>query len=389
MAGARLTILFSGMIAAVPHQGGASWAVLQYLLGLERLGHDVYFVEPVDEAALRPEGAPLARSTNAAYFGGVMAEFGLTQSSALLLAGTRQTVGLPYERLRRVARRADALINVAGTLADGALTEDVPLRVYLDLDPAFTQLWQAADGIDMRFGGHNRFVTVGQAIGRPGCDVPTCGLEWIPTLQPVVLERWPAAERATRATRDALTTVANWRGYGSVEHGGVFYGQKAHSWRRFFSVPTLSGERFAPALAIHPGEGRDLAALRANGWRLIDPARVARTPAGYQRFVRGSKAEFGVAKSGYVAARCGWFSDRSACYLASGRPVIAQETGFSRFVPAGAGLLAFETTEGALAGIEALNGDYGRHARAARALAEEHFDSDRVLGRLLDRLGAT
>ena len=389
MAGAKLTILFSGMIAAVPHQGGASWAVLQYLLGLERLGHDVYFVEPVDEAALRPEGAPLARSTNAAYFRGVMAEFGLTQSSALLLAGTRQTVGLPYERLRRVARRADALINVAGMLADGALTEDVPLRVYLDLDPAFTQLWHAAEGIDMRFGGHNRFVTVGQAIGRPGCDVPTCGLEWIPTLQPVVLERWPAAERATRVTRDALTTVANWRGYGSIEHGGVFYGQKAHSWRRFFSVPTLSEEEFAPALAIHPEEGRDLAALRANGWRLIDPARVARTPAGYQRFVRGSKAEFGVAKSGYVAARCGWFSDRSACYLASGRPVVAQETGFSRFVPAGAGLFAFETTEGALAGIEALNGDYGRHARAARALAEEHFDSDGVLGRLLYGLGAT
>jgi hypothetical protein len=152
-------------------------------------------------------------------------------------------------------------------------------------------------------------------------------------------------------------------------------------------VPTLSEERFAPALAIHPEEGRDLASLRANGWRLIDPARVARTPAGYQRFVRGSKAEFGVAKSGYVAARCGWFSDRSACYLASGRPVIAQETGFSRFVPVGAGLFAFETIEGALAGIEALNGDYDRQARAARALAEEHFGSDGVLGRLLYRLG--
>jgi hypothetical protein len=343
----------------------------------------------VAEAALRPAGAPLARSINAAYFRGVMAEFGLGRTSALLLAGTRQTVGLPYEGLRRVARRADALINVAGMLADGALTEDVPLRVYLDLDPAFTQLWHAAEGIDMRFGGHNRFVTVGQAIGRPGCDVPTCGLAWIPTLQPVVLERWPAAGRATRVTRDALTTVANWRGYGSVEHGGVFYGQKAHSWRRFFSVPALSGEKFAPALAIHPEEGKDLAALRANGWRLVDPARVARTPAGYQRFVRGSKAEFGVAKSGYVAARCGWFSDRSACYLASGRPVIAQETGFSRFLPTGAGLFAFETTEGALAGVEALSGDYGRHARAARALAEEHFDSDRVLGRLLCRLGVS
>jgi glycosyltransferase involved in cell wall biosynthesis len=201
-----------------------------------------------------------------------------------------------------------------------------------------------------------------------------------------VLERWPAAGRITR---DALTTVANWRGYGSVEHEGFFYGQKAHSWRQFFSLPARTTERFAPALAIHPEEDEDLAALRANGWHLIDPERVAQTPAGYRRFVRGSKAEFGIAKSGYVAARCGWFSDRSVCYLASGRPVIAQETGFGRFLPVGDGLFAFETIDEVLASIEALNGDYDRHARAARAVAEEHFDSDKVLGRLLGALGVT
>jgi glycosyltransferase involved in cell wall biosynthesis len=143
------------------------------------------------------------------------------------------------------------------------------------------------------------------------------------------------------------------------------------------------------ALAIHPEEVKDLAALRSSGWHLIDPARVARTPTSYWRFVQGSKAEFGIAKSGYVASRCGWFSDRSACYLASGRPVIAQETGFSHFLPTGAGLFAFETTEEVLAGIETINGDYERHARAARAVAEEHFDSDKVLGRLLRCVGAT
>jgi hypothetical protein len=271
-------------------------------------------------------------------------------------------------------------------LTDEELTEHIPLRIYLDLDPAFTQLWHATQGIDMRFAGHNRFVTVGQAIGRPYCDVPTCGLEWIPTLQPVVLEYWPAAGRITR---NALTTVANWRGYGSIEHEGVFYGQKAHSLRELVTLPTLTEERFELALAIHPEEVKDLAALRSNGWHLIDPARVARTPTSYWRFVQGSKAEFGIAKSGYVASRCGWFSDRSACYLASGRPVIAQETGFSRFLPTGAGLFAFETTEEVLAGIETINGDYERHSRAARAVAEEHFDSDKVLGRLLWRVGAT
>src|SRR3712207_2298547 len=288
------------MIAGVPHQGGATWAVLQYLLGLKRLGHEVYFVEPVKEAALRPIGAPLDRSTNAAYLRQVMADFGLDGTSALLQTGTQQTVGLPYDRVHEIARRADVLVNISVLLADQALTEKIPLRVYLDLDPAFTQLWQAVQGIDMRLAGHNRFVTVGQAIGQPGCDVPTCGRTWITTQQPVVLERWPTAGRVTW---DALTTVANWRGYGSIEHKGVLYGQKAHSLRQFFTLPTLTDEGFAPALAIHPEESKDLAALHANGWRLIDPKRVAQTPASYQRFVRGSKAEFGIAKSGYVAAR--------------------------------------------------------------------------------------
>jgi hypothetical protein len=143
------------------------------------------------------------------------------------------------------------------------------------------------------------------------------------------------------------------------------------------------------ALAIHPDEAKDLAALSANGWRLLDPARVASTPAGYQRFIQGSKAEFGIAKSGYVAARCGWFSDRSICYLASGRPVIAQDTGFDRSLPTGTGLFSFATSEDVLTAIEALQRDYVRHARAARAVAEEHFDSDKVLARLLNRIGAT
>jgi len=381
----RLTIVLSGMIAADPNQGGATWAVLQYLLGLRRLGHEVFLVEPVPAASLRPQGVGLEHSANAAYFRRVAAEFGLERSAALLLAGTRQTVGLPHDELCRAARRADVLVNISGMLADEALTGAVPLRVYLDLDPAFNQFWHATQGIDRRFAGHTHFVTIGQAVGTPGCPVPACGLDWIPTLQPVVLEHWPSAGAVVH---DALTTVGNWRGYGSVEHDGIFYGQKAHSLRRFLTLPARTAEEFLLALAIHPDERRDLAALAENGWRLIAPAEVAGTPAAYRRFIEGSKAEFGIAKSGYVVSRCGWFSDRSACYLASGRPVLAQETGFSRFLPAGEGLFPFETAEDVLAAVERLNRDYGRHARAARALAEDYFDSDKVLTRLLAKIGA-
>jgi hypothetical protein len=368
------------MIAGDPHQGGATWAILQYVLGLRRLGHDVFLIEPVS--------VPLEDSPQAAYFRQVAAEFGLEQTAALLRVDTQETCGLPYDRLREVCRRADVLLNVSGMLTDPELIDRIPLRVYLDLDPAFVQLWHATQGIDMRFAGHTHFVTVGQAVGQPGCAVPTCGLSWISTLQPVVLEHWPAAAPVAPAADAALTTVANWRGYGSIEHEGVFYGQKAHSLRQLLSLPARTRERFLLALAIHPGERQDLDALTANGWQLADPAEAAGTPARYQAFIRGSKAELGIAKSGYVASRCGWFSDRSNCYLASGRPVIAQETGFSRFLPTGAGLFAFETADDVLAAIAEINGDYPRHARAARALAEEHFDSDKVLGGLLECIGA-
>jgi hypothetical protein len=288
-------------------------------------------------------------SANAAYFRRVVTNFSLEQTAALLLAGTRQTVGLAYRQLCQVAQRTDLLINISGRLADEALTGNIPVRVYLDLDPAFNQLWHTTQGIDMRFEGHTHFVTIGQAIGQPDCVVPTCGLPWITTVQPVVLAYWPVAGAVTY---DALTTVANWRGYGSIEHEGVFYGQKAHALRQFIALPTLAQERFLLALTIHPGEARDLAALAGNGWQLVNPVKVTSTPATYQQFIQSSKAEFGIVKSGYVTSRCGWFSDRSICYLASGRPVIAQETGFSRFLPTGAGLFAFETIDEALASIE-------------------------------------
>jgi hypothetical protein len=380
----RLTILVSGMVAGVPRQGGATWAVLQYVLGLLRLGHDVYFVEPIEPGGLRGEDGSFGRSESAVYFRKAVSAFGLEDRASLVLEGTGLAVGLPFARLHRVARRADLLINIAGMLKDPALFEPIPVRMYLDLDPAFTQLWAEAEGIDMRFSGHTHFATVGQAIGGDGCSVPTCGLSWITTPQPVLLDRWPVADRVTL---NAFTTIGNWRAYGSIDHDGIQYGQKAHSMRRFLDVATLTDERFVLALAIDDGEREDLQALSRHRWHLIDPARVVRTPAAYRRFIQGSKAEFGIAKSGYVAARCGWFSDRSVCYLASGRPVVTQDTGFARFLPAGEGVFAFDSTEEALTGIDAVRSDYPKHARAARAIAEECFDSDRVLSALIEKVG--
>ena len=360
------------MVAGDPHQGGATWAVLQYVLGFRRLGHDVWLVEPV-ESVTEPRRV---------YFDVVTAGFGLQERAALLPA-VGESHGLPYDHVLAAARGADVLVNIAGMLTDDRLLETVSTRLYLDLDPAFTQLWHDVGGIDMRFDGHTHFATVGTAIGTAGCEIPTCGVEWLHTLPPVVLDLWTPGDEIRH---DGLTTVGHWRSYGSIEHDGRRYGQRVHSFRELFELPRVTDERLMPALAIHADELADLEALRSNGWELLDAANVAATPEDYRAFVRGSKGELGVAKSGYVVSRCGWFSDRSACYLASGRPVVAQDTGVAGISAAGEGFLLFSTTDEAAAAIEAVRADYARHSRAARELAEASLDSDLVLTRLLDCL---
>jgi hypothetical protein len=370
------TVIVSGMIAATPWQGGAAWAVLQYLLGLRRLGCSVYFMEPVDS----PE---VLSSDVRRYCEQVMGRFGFEDRWALIPPHGGDPIGMRREQVGSAAGEADLLLNVAGMLSDADVLDQIPVRAYLDLDPVFTQLWHANEGVDMRLDSHTHFVTIADAIGRPGSTIPSCGRDWLPTLPPVVLEEWPVA---THLEHRAITTVGHWRSYGSIQHQGVQYGQKVHSLRRLIDLPRQTSGRFALALAIHPDETKDLAALRENGWTLLDPAAVASTPDDYRRFVQGSWAEFGLTKAGYVVSDSGWFSDRSACYLASGRPVIAQDTGFGRRLPTGAGLFAFSTAEEAVAAIEELQRDYERHCVAARELATAYLDSDRVLGSLVDRL---
>jgi len=377
----RLKILLSGMVAGDPWHGGASWAVLQYFLGLRRMGHDVLLVEPVAGQSQPPEKA-LWQSESAACFRHLSLP---RDRAALLRVGTEETLGAPYRALVEFAAEADLLINISGMLTDDRLLEPIPVRTFLDLDPGFNQVWHET-GEDVGLGVHNRFVTVGQAIGSASCPVPTCDVRWISTLPPIVLGLWPAA---AVPHGDAFTTVGHWRSYGPIEYAGVRYGQRVHSLRPLISLPRRSGARFQLALGIHPSETDDLKALEANTWELLDPRTVAGTPDAYGHFIRESKAELGVAKSGYAASRCGWFSDRSACYLASGRPVIAQETGFSDFLPTGEGLLAFDSLEDAVACVEEVDRHHGRHSEAARAIAEEHLDSNLVLGSLIERLGSS
>jgi hypothetical protein len=368
-----MRIVVAGRAFDVAGQAGASWAVLQYVLGLRELGHDVWLLEPV--AQLQPE--------TVRTFEALRAEFQLGDQAALLVGEGRETVGASFQAVREACMSADALLNLSGVLERSDLLGCFRTRAYVDLDPAFNQLWHAS-GIDRGFDRHTHHFTVGAAIGRDGCAIPACGVDWRHTLPPVVLSRWPAVPPAPAGP---VTTLANWRSYGSIESGGAFYGQKAHSLRRLVDLPGRSAERFVLALAIHPDEAADLQALDTGGWELADPRHVAGTPASYRRFIAGSKAELGVAKDGYVVARCGWFSDRSACYLASGRPVLAQDTRLAGALPVGEGLLTFGDTDGALAALAALASDYEAHAAAARGVAEAHLDSRIVLGRLLQELG--
>jgi hypothetical protein len=344
----RLRILVAGMVVADPFQGGATWAVLQYALGLRELGHDVELVDPV--------ASPTAAARS-----------------------YREAAGLACSLGRPRGARFDVLLNLSGRLRPEALPAGIPIRVYVDLDPAFTQLWHL-QGEEVGLEGHTHYVTV-------GARVPATGHDWLSILPPVSLAHWPDAGEAAPRT-EAFTTVANWRGYGSIEHGGVHFGQKAHSLRPLARLPHTVSEPLEVALAIHADETADLALLRRHGWRVVDPRAVAGTPDAYRDYVAGSRAEVGIAKSGYVVARSGWFSDRSACYLASGRPVLAQDTGFGERLPTGAGLCSFGGEDEFAAAAERLRADYRRHARAARAIAEEFLDAGRVLRQLLRDVGA-
>jgi hypothetical protein len=377
------TIAVCGSVAQRPGRAGHAWVFLSYLLGLRALGHEVLFVDSL-RAEMTAGGMPpdgWESSPEARWLAGLMEEAGLGGSYALLLDDGRETTGLSRRRLLGKLE-GGLLLNFNGFLGDEELLGAVAQRVYVDIDPGFAQMWEEL-GLARMLDGHDRFVTVGANVGQPDCGVPTAGREWIATRQPVLLDRWPVAGRG-----EAFTSIGSWRGpFGPVEYGGRTYGLRVHEFRALLELPRLSGARFELALDIDTADERDRERLREAGWGLVDPLAALGDLASYRRYIQGSMAEISVAKGMYVETNGGWFSDRSASYLASGRPVLAQDTGFSSTLPVGEGLLAFSSLEQAVAGAEEIGADWERHSRAARAIAEEHFDAATVLSELLGRLG--
>jgi hypothetical protein len=381
--------IVAGALANKPFSGGEAWVRLSWLLGLRRLGFDVYFVEQIGAAAcVDAEGNPaaFADSANRLHFEAVTREFGLTERAALLFEGGREHLGLEPERVAALCAEAALLFNLSGHLS-GSLLEAAQTRVYVDLDPGFTQAWHADPALPFTVAGHEHHLTVGLNVGTPGCPIPSAGLEWIPTLPPLLLDRWPAAPPP--AGPPAFTTVATWRSpYGGLEIGGRQMTLKHHQFRRLVELPErVEGASFELALDIHPDDAADLELLRGHGWKIVDPRRVAATPAAFQEYVRGSAAEFSVAQGVYAETSSGWFSDRTAAYLACGRPAVVQETGIEE--PTGsAGLLRFDSLEGAVVAATEAIASYAERRLAARAFVERRLDSDLVLGRVLERIGA-
>lgn len=368
------TIIVGGALAAQPDSGGHTWVFLRYLIGFQRLGWRVVFVDMLHEGQDYTAGPK--------YLTSVMRAFGLERRFALLHTDSSETVGMSRADLLEEVRSCAIFINVMGYITDPDVLGTAPRLAFLDIDPGFPQMWREL-GLHDAFDGYDDCVTIGENIGQADCQIPSCGIDWTTTTQPVVMDLWPPTLGGER-----ITSVATWRGaFGPVEFDGKTYGLRVHEFRRYATLPKLARVACELALRIDPSETADIALLKQGGWSIIDPRGVASDPFSYRRYVQRSKAEFMVAKNMYVQTRSGWFSDRSACYLASGKPVVAQSTAIEHRLPVGEGLLTFSSLDEAVAGVAEVLGNYRRHAARARELAQEYFDSDKVLGDLLDSLG--
>src|SRR5262245_1159333 len=342
-----MTIIFAGTIG-LSGLGGQAWAVLQYLLGFRALGHEVYYLEDCGRSSWvyiwEKEEWTHELDYPAAYVNACLAPFGF--GDRWIYRDNYRSMGMPLPRFLELCNDADLLIMRAVPFWNWRPEYERPRRrAFIDVDPGFTQITLANgdEGWVRGVGKAERRFTFGQRIGAPDCPIPTTGGPWQKTLPPVFLPEWPWTE----SNGTHFTSVMRWQGFREVNHNGVSYGQRDKEFPAFLNLPRQTSQKFCIAqMGIKPEE------LTRFGWEVLHGEIISKTPASYRDFIQNSRAEFSVPKNGYVKMQGGWFSDRSVCYLASGRPVLIEDTGLTDWLPVGKGLITFREPVSALAGVD-------------------------------------
>ncbi|CAN5385526.1 hypothetical protein BH23ACT9_BH23ACT9_05310 [soil metagenome] len=381
MTDGALRIVVLGYVVGFP-LGGMTWHTLQYPMGLAALGHDVWVVEDSDdyETCYDPStgqvGADPAYGLR--YAARVYDRVGLGARWAYHDSHTGTWHGPASDRILQVCGTADVVINIAGIHPLRPWLTDIDDRVFVDADPAFTQVRHLTDPTAAAHAAaHTAHATFGELIPAGRSAVPDDGFAWVATRQPIVLDAWPVTPPPDRGR---LTTVMQWDSYRPAVHDGVEYGMKSASFEPYVELP----RRTCAAMELALGRGRDrVDELREAGWIISNPEEATADPWVYQRYLAASLGEWSVAKHGYVRARTGWFSERTAAYLASGRPAVVQDTGWSRTLPSGEGLLAFHDPDSAATAVDLVCRDPAGHGHRAREVAHAHFDANTVLAQLL------
>jgi len=387
----RKKIIVMGFMGSMPI-AGVIWQHIHYMVGLKRLGHEVYYVEDSARIPYNPETFEVTDEFEyaAKVLGHLARDFDFKNHwayCARYLPGN-PTAGLQLRKIRQLYRQADAVLNICGAqeFNDDLLVSD--RIVYIESDPGVEQI-KVDKGVKSTMdylGRHHALFTFGENVGGNSFPVPTHGLKWLPTRQPVATNLWRTKRFPPRAA--AFTSVANWSTSGLKDitwRGKKYLWSKSREFLRFISAPQKAGETFELATNIEHGVTR--ARFKRNGWRLTSPLQMSVDYRLYRDYIQRSKGEFTVAKDQYVRLNTGWFSDRSACYLAVGRPVITQETGFTKFYGGNVGLLSFRTLDEIAEAVKSINADYAKHSRAAYALAREVFEAEKVVSSILDRAG--
>ncbi|MGI9292890.1 MAG: hypothetical protein ACR2PS_02825 [Pseudomonadales bacterium] len=382
----KLRIVVLGYIVRCPI-GGMTWHHLQYVMGLAQLGHDVYFIEDSGDDSwacydpVRNVSDP-DPTYGLAFVTRTFAAVNLARRWAYHDALASQWHGPAAGLVDELSNNADLLLNLSGSNILRPWAMRIPRRVYVDTDPVFTQLRHLSNPSRReRALQHTHFVSFGENFGKSDCLIPDDGIIWQPTRQPIVLGAWPVLPPPDSGR---FTTVMQWDKSiqdAPMAYQGVEYGRKADSFSPYFDLPRQTETTLELALGGNDAPRKE---LRDCGWSTCNPHSVAGDPWAYQHYIQQSMAEFSVAKQGYVFARSGWFSERSACYLASGRPVLVQETGFSDWLPTGCGVIGFQNRDEALGGLREISDHYETHCEAARRIAQEWFDASKVLSHLID-----